>query len=101
MTNTQNTSRAVVATEASGAGALAPAPEALTIREEAVRIFLERANPVGDALHHFEAARRRSSAKGSAWSRNYEAERLLRLEWNRIVEVLRDRGGLLRLGRGV
>lgn len=94
-----NTQKGIAPGTTAGAGALAPAPDVLTINRQGVAVHLKRANPVGDALHHFEAARRRSHVGGAGWSNNYEAAVLLRKEWDRLVEDLRDQGGLLHLGR--
>lgn len=98
MTATPNTSMGTVPGTTPGAGASAPAPEGLTINRDGVSSFLRRANHVGSALAHFEKIKARTHSSSDTWDHYYEAVRLLRDDWNRLVEWLRDEGGLLHLG---
>lgn len=97
--NESNTSMGTVPGTAPGAGALAPAPEELTCNGFNVRAFLRRANCVGRALSHFERGEARGGISRGTWGHYYEAVRLLRGDWDYLVECVREAGGLLHLGR--
>ena len=94
-----NTQKGIAPRTTAGAGALAPAPEMLTIERDSVEIYLRRANAVGRALARFEKKMRRNSTGSAAWDDYWEAVHLLEGKWKKLVEGLRDRGGLLHLGR--
>ena len=101
MANTQNTSSAVVADEASGAGALAPAPEVLTIDKGGLRqIWLPSERAEFEALVQMDRECRRVVGK-PRYKWFHEARMALYHQHQETMRHIIKRGGLLHIGAGV
>lgn len=102
MTATPNTTSAVVAEEASGAGALAPAPEVLTIDRYKLRdLWLpaeRRESESCDYLWRLYMKAKHGSVADRALNAAVTA---VESEWRKTVRCIVERGGLLHIGAGV
>lgn len=101
MTNTPNTCSAVVADEASGAGALAPAPEVLTIDKRGLReVWLPCEKAEFEALVQMDRECMRVVGK-PRYKWFHEARMALYHQHQDTMRNIIKRGGLLHIGAGV
>lgn len=101
MTNTQDTSSAVVADAVAGAGALAPAPEVLTIQRGGLaETWLPAEKKEARTRDYlWSAAMRACATKGKkGYDELIHAYCAVEREWMDTVREIVKRGGLLHIG---
>lgn len=91
-----NTQKGIAPGTTAGAGALAPAPEVLTIAKEGLGASLFMEGMDSAALQHLRNIYKRSKSNSNlSW-----AIASLAIVWEDRVESIRQRGGLLHIGAG-